>query len=90
MSLWAKGALVLLGIAVAAFAVDRVFLFLESRGWMYWRRTNRPPADAVSSAVLELQSFVDPKVRHVIEERAEEKGARDDSGDPPEPGAKRA
>lgn len=79
-----------LGFVAALFVVDRVFLWLESRGWMYWRKTTSPPGDAISSAVLELQSFVDPKVRSVIEERADSahRATRDDAGEPPEPRAR--
>lgn len=74
-----------LGAVVALLLVDRLFSWLESRGWMYWRKSKSPPGDAVSSAILELQSFVDPKVRTVIETRRDDaaREKREDAGGKP-------
>lgn len=92
MSGAAKALLVVLGIAVAAVVVDRVLLWMESRGWLHWRKTKTPPSGSLSSTALEMQAFVDPKVRYVIEERVNEvrRSEEDDAGEPPEPSAKRS
>jgi hypothetical protein len=59
------------GIAVGLFWLDRLCLNLERHGWLYYRRT-RPTGGAVSSMFLEMQSFIEPSTKHVIEYRKEE------------------
>ena len=58
-------------IAVALFCLDRLCLYLERHRWIYYRHT-KPKSGAVGSMFLEIQSFVDPSAKHVIEHRKEE------------------
>ena len=84
-----KWVLVALGVLAALVAFDRAMLAMESRGWVRWRRTKGEPSGTISSgALLDLQAFVEPKVRHVREERvnAAGKAEADDAGGPPEQG----
>jgi predicted transcriptional regulator len=62
------------GIAVVLFCLDRLCLYLERHRWIYYRRT-KPKSGAVSSMFLEMQSFIDPTAKHVIEHREEEQEA---------------
>lgn len=41
-------ALWIIGIVVALFGLDRLFLWMEARGWLYWRRVKRKAEDQVS------------------------------------------
>ena len=59
------------GIAVGLFCLDRLCLYLERHRWIYYRRT-KPTRGAVGSMFLEMQSFIDPSTKHVIEHRKEE------------------
>jgi hypothetical protein len=71
---------VLAGIAGGAYALDRLGLWLEARGWLYYR-TKRGSVP-LGRAVLETQAVLDPSKRHVLETaRTEPEGG--ESGDPP-------
>lgn len=78
-------ALIIVGILVVLFALDRLALLMESRGWIYWRRTKRRTGASLGDAFLEIHSILEPDKRHVIEMKREEKEAEDESGEPPEP-----
>jgi hypothetical protein len=78
----AAAILILLGL-------DRVGLWMEDRGWLYYRRV-KPSSTNLGSAFLELQSLLEPSKKHVLESRLEERDEETDSGDPPEPGQRAA
>jgi len=71
-------------VILALWAVDRVALALEARGWIYWRRRRASPR-SVGAAALELHALLEPDRRHGVEtlqgEELETEG--DESGDPP-------
>lgn len=73
----------LLGIAAALFLLDRLGLWMERRGWIFYRK--RKPSGLAPAAFLELQKMVEPTARHVLEikrePRVELKQPTD--GDPP-------
>jgi MOSC domain-containing protein YiiM len=71
---------------VAAFLLDRLALWMEGRGWIYWRRTKTHTGASLGGAFLEVQALIDPSTRHAIEERKQTREERADSGDPPNPG----
>jgi hypothetical protein len=75
------------GIVLILFALDRVAVWMESRGWLYYRRV-KPSSSNLGNAFLELQSLLEPGKRHVIEFRREEHDEQTDSGAPPETGRK--
>ena len=60
----------LLAIALALVALgllDRLGLWMEARGWIYWRR-RRAQGSALGSTFLELQKiFESGKAEHIIE-----------------------
>ena len=45
----AKVALALLGLIAAAFLLDRLGLWMEKRGWIYWRKKKRDTAAAAAA-----------------------------------------
>lgn len=75
----------LIAVALALYALHRLALWMESRGWLYYRKHKRGSA-AMGSVMLEIQSFYRPSVEHVIEQRQEEQREEDDSGDRPKAG----
>jgi hypothetical protein len=88
----ARSGLLWLGFGIAAsvtglWLVDRLFLWMERRGWMYWRRRKGTPGRAsVASAALEFQTLLEPAKRYVLALKKEEKTLADDDGAPPDPG----
>jgi hypothetical protein len=74
----------LLVVATVLVAVDRVLLWAESRGWVYWRRSKPEPSGG-SGALGELIELFQPSRRHVVEERQRQHLTADlpESGAPP-------
>jgi hypothetical protein len=57
------------------FVIDRIGLWAERKGWIYWRKA-RPKT--MGRAVLgTMQEFVEPEVRHVIEAREQDRATID-------------
>lgn len=75
-----------LTIVLILLALDRLALWFERRGWIYYRKTTRQTGASLGDAFLEIQSMVDPGARHVIEERKHDQEEQAESGDPPEAG----
>ncbi|WP_280357578.1 hypothetical protein [Nocardia otitidiscaviarum] len=56
-----------LGLVVGVIVVDRVAVWAEGRGWIYWR--HRPRNAGVGPSVLgQMESLLSPSYRHVVEE----------------------
>jgi hypothetical protein len=72
----------------AAFLIDRILLWMERRGWIFYR-TIRPDSRNVGPAFLEVQSLFEPGVRHVLEEKMQQREEEDDEGGPDKAGRKR-
>ena len=79
-----KIAILLLLGAAALFVLDRLALWMERRGWLYYR-TKQPSSTDLGNAFLELQSMLEPSKRNVVVVRTEEAVEEDDEGDPPLP-----
>ena len=79
-ALLVAGAILVIGVAL--YVLDRLLLWMEGRGWVYWRKTTRPTGPGVGIALLEMQTLVDPAARHVLELRQE---VREDSPEPADP-----
>lgn len=77
-----------IGAVVAAicvlFALDRLALWMEGRGWIYYRR-RRASTSTLGNAFLEVQALVEPGQRLVLEARQEDRVEDHESGDPPDP-----
>jgi hypothetical protein len=76
--------LALWGVAVAfaLFLLDRLLLWVESRGWLYYRRT-RPRGGASLYHFLDIHKIYNPEIQEVIEIKYGEEQQEDESGDPP-------
>lgn len=81
--------LILAAVAVAAFLLDRLLVWCELRGWIYYRLTPRQRHSAIGNTLLAIEELYRPSRRHVIEMRYEERVRReeDDDGDRPPDGS---
>ncbi len=78
-----KLALILAAALVALFVLDRLLLAMESRGWIYYRKSkgDSRPGDAF----LAVHQLIEPEKKHLLEVRQEEREEQDESGDPEDP-----
>jgi len=72
----------ILGPAIILYAIDRLLLALESRGWIFYRRTRGWRGRATYHA-QELDSIFNPGMAHVQEAHVKEEEEEDRSGEPP-------
>ena len=65
--------------AIAALAaVDQLFLWMERRGWIYWRRRRPDPRGAVLGPI---DNVFNPTHEHVVEQQETEERLADIQGD---------
>lgn len=70
------------GVVVALFLIDRLALWAEERGWIYWR-LKRAQTGALGSALMEMDTFANPAAQHVIEAKDAKKFEERENDDPP-------
>ena len=70
MPSWLKISFILLAIVVALLALDRLFLSMERRGWIYWRKI-KPRGGGIAAGLWAFHELVEPQVRQIREEQAE-------------------
>ena len=75
------GVIILAGVGL--YALHRLGLWMEKKGWLYYRRSGH--GSATGNALQELHSILEPGQRYGAEVRKhlEIKQEEDDSGDPP-------
>lgn len=69
MPSWLKISSLLLAILVALFALDRLFLWMERRGWVYWRKI-KPKGGGIAAGLSAFHELIEPQVREIREEQA--------------------
>jgi len=70
------------GAALVALVVfDRLLLWAESRGWIYYRK-NKPRGGGAVYHFLEMSSVFSPGIKEVIEVKVSQEQNQDESGDP--------
>jgi len=74
--------IIIVVVLTLAFILDRALLWLESMGWINYRRRGFIRGGA-SYHALELQSVFDPGAKELQQARFQNQEERDDSGDPP-------
>jgi len=68
MPLWSRILLITAGVLVGAFLLDRLGLWMEARGWIYWRKV-KPKGGGLAAGLSAFRELVEPQVRHVAEDR---------------------
>jgi len=79
--------LVLAGLALAGFAVDRLLLWMEWRGWVDYRRTypGRIDPGQIGPAFLAIQGLLEPDRKFMHEEKTSARTERDEESGPGDP-----
>ena len=80
-----KYAVIGLTIFGGCYGLHKTAEWAERRGWIYYRKM-RGNSGALGNAFLEVQSVIEPSVRHVLEERVKDDREDDENGDPPDAG----
>ena len=70
------------GVIVTLFMIDRLALWAEERGWIYWRR-KKAQTGAMSSMLMEMNVITNPSAQHVIEAKDAKKLEERENDDPP-------
>jgi hypothetical protein len=73
VAIWGFGGLIVL------FALDRFLLWMEAKGWIYWRKTKRRPG--AMGDILTGFGFTDPGMRYLEEARREHVHEDEEDGD---------
>ena len=68
-------------IGALLYALHRLGLWMEERGWIYYKK--RGSSGALSSAFLEVQSILEPGKRYELEIQRKDDAEDQESGDPP-------
>jgi hypothetical protein len=61
-----KTFLIIGSICLAIYFFDKICLWLEKQGWLYYRN-KKAESGIIGNALLELHSLLNPGTRHVIE-----------------------
>lgn len=69
----------IVGIAAALFALDRLGLWAEAKGWVYWRKVKRK--GSAGGGLIGLSGIFDPGARHLAEAREDHQQEDEDDGD---------
>jgi hypothetical protein len=82
-----KIVLILAGLVLVGFLIDRLLLWMEWRGWIDYRRNypGRMNQGQIGPAFLTIQGLFEPEKRHAAEEQTALRTERDDEGGPPTP-----
>ena len=74
MHTWLKVVLAIVLASAALWALDRLGLWLESRGWIYYRKVP-PKGGGMAAGMSAFRELIEPEVRHVREERQQHAAA---------------
>jgi hypothetical protein len=72
----------ILVLCVALYSLDRFLLWLESRGFIYYRKSHSSPGTA-ASAFLEIHSLLESNRKQLVEVMRTEQNEQSQTGDPP-------
>ncbi len=77
-----KYALLMVVAVAGLYALHRLGLWAEGRGWIYYRKKHGG-SGTLSNALLEVHAVFDPSKRYVLEEKERDQVDEKQSGDPP-------
>ena len=64
-------AAILIAAVVALVALDRLGLWMERRGWIYYRKVK--PKGSMRAVLGGFEEFLHPEIRHVKEDQSQRK-----------------
>ena len=70
--------LALIALAIIVFLVDRLLLWMERKGWIYYRTLEPRIKGGVRGVMGTFQEMVQPEIRHVREDQEQRKAVTDD------------
>ena len=70
---------------IALWAIDKLLLRAESRGWILYRR-NKPRRGTLGNAFLEIHGLIEQGKKVIVQEAKKAKEDESFSGDPANPG----
>jgi hypothetical protein len=73
-------------ILVGLYCIDKVALWAEERGWIYYRKRHCS-SGTLGNAFLAIQTALEPSKKFIFEERLKKGGETQESGDKPKPGS---
>jgi hypothetical protein len=76
----------MIALGAGIYLLHRLALWAEERGWIYYRHKHAG-GGTMGTALLELQTILEPTKRHVVEERVKKGSASQESGDKPKSGS---
>lgn len=68
------------GIVVGLYATHRLLLWLEARGWVYYRNSEPKPGGETAAA-LEMERMIRPSVEHHIAAEDAQVESQEDDGE---------
>ncbi|MFZ2029107.1 MAG: hypothetical protein WAU68_02275 [Vitreimonas sp.] len=69
--------------AITAIVLDRIGLWAEAKGWVYWRR-KKASSTSIGAILSDLNAVTNPSAQHVVEAKQSKKLEERDNSDPPE------
>ena len=69
---WLLAVAAVLGVAAALYGPDRLGLWLEDRGWLYYRR--KKPESSPAGCLVALHQLVEPGAKHAVQLKHGEQG----------------
>jgi hypothetical protein len=73
----------------AMYALHRLGVWMEDRGWIYYRKKHGS-SGSLGSALLEIEALLEPSKRHVVEIKRRDESEQYESVDPPPEGPAKA
>jgi hypothetical protein len=64
-------AAILIAIIIVLVALDRLGLWMERRGWIYYRKVK--PKGSMRAVLGGIEEFLHPEIRHVKEDQSQRK-----------------
>jgi hypothetical protein len=71
-------------VIAGLYMLHQFGLRAERRGWIYYRKAGS--ASSLGNALLEVQTFLEPSKRHIVEARVKEHSEIETAGDKPDSG----
>lgn len=83
-----KYVVIVIAVAIGLYILDQLGLWMERKGWLYYRHKKPSTGGGVGNALQELNALMNPSIRHVVEVKQKDTKQRDDQGEDKKPSVK--